>query len=652
MTSTEYRNLIKLDRGTRGDEGRFVTMVDALEHIPIDRGSLQQGKVKRREFAGDDIAPFSAATYREIVTLARAKGGAGQGSLFGGASHTGGQGHLFATPHKDRDGKEGRWVTISGSHVFIRKGESVESALDRHTGGKSAAKPESSGVKEKNESAATGVDSEMLRGAGSTSPEAADTQLDTGKPARTQDEARAIGLVGSEAESYVTNPNFRELTRDERTARANFRTNDPSWRAYNVAKSSTPEAVARRLKEDAARKVMAKIDDAKAKNKAEDEAAFTAVSSDVSKRLLASGFRKEHASDSGSLYFVGEGADGRPIRVRVSDHEVPETAMRETAVASGGFSWTVSGHNLVVSRHTTDQDVNTFVSSLQRIQKPAKSAPTAAEYKAKAGNPTSFKELKAAHPDVDFEQSSIGPQIVRSASLTGVRADHANSAFYASYGRGKQSETIQEMHRFLNRLKAGDAQAIASVKARNYESGRISANLSAAAYAHRTGRGVIHLSATDLHPSASATPKLPDRFNGQALKFYWADALKVGHVVHPRTKARMEFTADRLDRLATNLSKALNAGVDVPIVRDHRETADSVVGYVFDAKREGDKLMVLHGFIGTDAEALAMRNKVSLGLDPNFHDSTGRAYGEAIRHSSLTPIPVIHGQTGFVPAAA
>ena len=39
---------------------------------------------------------------------------------------------------KDRDGREGRWITIKGTHVFIKDGQSVEDAMKEHGFGKSS----------------------------------------------------------------------------------------------------------------------------------------------------------------------------------------------------------------------------------------------------------------------------------------------------------------------------------------------------------------------------------------------------------------------------------------------------------------------------------------------------------------------------------
>jgi hypothetical protein len=85
----------------------------------------------------------------------------------------------------------------------------------------------------------------------------------------------------------------------------------------------------------------------------------------------------------------------------------------------------------------------------------------------------------------------------------------------------------------------------------------------------------------------------------------------------------------------------------VPV--DHSTSARDNLGYIVDVKRDGDTLKLLHQLIGDDAIKLAARNKVSLGIDPMFSDGRGNVFGDCIIHSSLTPIPVVPGQDGFVP---
>lgn len=57
------------------------------------------------------------------------------------------------------------------------------------------------------------------------------------------------------------------------------------------------------------------------------------------KNLRRWGFRREHASEASAYYL----RDSDGARVRVSDHEVPETPEREYNAANGGFSWATRG---------------------------------------------------------------------------------------------------------------------------------------------------------------------------------------------------------------------------------------------------------------------------------------------------------------------
>lgn len=61
------------------------------------------------------------------------------------------------------------------------------------------------------------------------------------------------------------------------------------------------------------------------------------------------GLRREGRSGSGSTYYSrGE------IRVRLSDHDVPETDERRYVVENGGFSWTVCGWQFRIDRDRYD----------------------------------------------------------------------------------------------------------------------------------------------------------------------------------------------------------------------------------------------------------------------------------------------------------
>jgi hypothetical protein len=90
-------------------------------------------------------------------------------------------------------------------------------------------------------------------------------------------------------------------------------------------------------------------------------------------------------------------------------------------------------------------------------------------------------------------------------------------------------------------------------------------------------------------------------------------------------------------------------GVAVPILMDHTQSAAATLGWIVQVQRRGDRLLELHQFLGESSRDIGLRNKVSLGIDPNFIDGKGNQYGEAIVHSAITPVPVVPNQDGFEP---
>jgi hypothetical protein len=158
--------------------------------------------------------------------------------------------------------------------------------------------------------------------------------------------------------------------------------------------------------------------------------------------------------------------------------------------------------------------------------------------------------------------------------------------------------------------------------------------------------GIIRLcTAGDFSP---ADEQLPDRVNDLPAFYYWKDAIVVGSYVHPVNRFSLDITRDRLDSFVANFNRMRDNGVGVPILMDHSATAESTLGWIVDVKRDGDRLMELHQFLGESARDIGLRNKVSLGIDPAFVDGKGNQYGEAIVHSAVTPVPVVPDQGDFV----
>jgi hypothetical protein len=163
--------------------------------------------------------------------------------------------------------------------------------------------------------------------------------------------------------------------------------------------------------------------------------------------------------------------------------------------------------------------------------------------------------------------------------------------------------------------------------------------------------GIFHLSAEgNFRPASDEAPgEFPDRVNDLPAYYYWKDAIVAGSYVHPAGRFSLDITRDRLDGFVQNFIRMRDNGVGVPILMDHAATASSTLGWIVDVKRDGDRFLELHQFLGEDARDVGLRNKVSLGIDPAFVDGQGNQYGEAIVHSAVTPVPVVAGQGEFVP---
>lgn len=163
----------------------------------------------------------------------------------------------------------------------------------------------------------------------------------------------------------------------------------------------------------------------------------------------------------------------------------------------------------------------------------------------------------------------------------------------------------------------------------------------------------FYLRASDaFKPAITLGQGLPKEVNGLPAFYFWKDGISAGRYVHPVKKFELEVTPQRIDGWVSNFQKMRANRVEVPIVADHEESAEKTLGYIVDVKRDGDRFMELHQFLGEQARDTGLRNKVSLGIDPNFTDGKGTGYGEAIRHSAMTPVPVASDQGEFVPLAA
>jgi hypothetical protein len=130
------------------------------------------------------------------------------------------------------------------------------------------------------------------------------------------------------------------------------------------------------------------------------------------------------------------------------------------------------------------------------------------------------------------------------------------------------------------------------------------------------------------------------------------DVIETGDYIHPQTGQKFSVSGDRLDRWVKTFDAMRSAGIEIPAPTDHSSHARDNLGFIVAAKRVGNRLRLTHQVIGEDAVAVAMRNRASIRLEPDYVDEKGKRWGEAIVHSAFTPVPVVSGMGSFQPFAA
>lgn len=133
------------------------------------------------------------------------------------------------------------------------------------------------------------------------------------------------------------------------------------------------------------------------------------------------------------------------------------------------------------------------------------------------------------------------------------------------------------------------------------------------------------------------------------------DTIEEGQYVDPKTGGVVKASRKDINEWARKLNEMSAAGVLEPSVpMDHSRKSTDNLGIVKRAKvREvGGKarLVLTHALVGEEAPLIALRNRSSLGIDPNYVDGKGKKWGSCIVHSAITPDPVVAGMGCFTPA--
>ena len=137
---------------------------------------------------------------------------------------------------------------------------------------------------------------------------------------------------------------------------------------------------------------------------------------------------------------------------------------------------------------------------------------------------------------------------------------------------------------------------------------------------------------------------------GTERRVYSKDIIRIGEYVHPVFGWRLNVTHDRMEKWAKTFNAMKSAGIDVEMVKDHKLTADSVMGYLLSLKVDGDVLMGTFEVLGQkNIELVGIVRNVSAGIDREFSSGSGTNFGEAITHVAVVQQPVAGNQQGFKP---
>lgn len=134
---------------------------------------------------------------------------------------------------------------------------------------------------------------------------------------------------------------------------------------------------------------------------------------------------------------------------------------------------------------------------------------------------------------------------------------------------------------------------------------------------------------------------------------YVSDVIREGTWKHPKHGWALKVTPERMRQWADTFKTMKKDGIEIPVVKDHVVLSDTTIGYVSDMFLDGDWLrMRFQPTTDASAEDVERVKFMSIGLEKQFRSGTGKNYGEAIDHVSLTPTPVVTGQVGSKIAAS
>ena len=133
---------------------------------------------------------------------------------------------------------------------------------------------------------------------------------------------------------------------------------------------------------------------------------------------------------------------------------------------------------------------------------------------------------------------------------------------------------------------------------------------------------------------------------------FWKELIREGEWQNARAGFTLLVDRDRLERWRDRFAAMGDAGIRVPVPWGHSYDPRDNAGFVEEVElRDGG----LWGLLNVpDAEDAAKLGKtvqgVSVSINPDFVDGTGRGWGEVIEHVALTNYPVVTDQGEFLQA--
>ena len=133
---------------------------------------------------------------------------------------------------------------------------------------------------------------------------------------------------------------------------------------------------------------------------------------------------------------------------------------------------------------------------------------------------------------------------------------------------------------------------------------------------------------------------------------YKKDVIRTGvwHV----GKKRLQVTPERMDHWVSQFDAMAAAGIRIPAPVDHSGASEDNKGWIKNVWRDGDTLYcsIEVPREQDDAKIGSTIREVSIAVDSEFRDGTGKVWQDVISHIAPCTEPVVSGQQNFVRVAA